>query len=56
MFVKMKGQTQEGIGSVARCYCDIRLESMKGITKPSARTVNSYRSLEGTYLRNVGKH
>jgi len=26
LFVKVKGQTQERFRSVARCYCDIRLE------------------------------
>ena len=52
----MKEQTQEGVRSVAGCYCDIRLEEMKRITKPSARTVNIYLNLEGTYLRIVGKY
>jgi hypothetical protein len=51
-----KDRPQEGIVSVAKCYCDIRLKEMKEITKPSTRTVNSHRRLEGTYLRSVGKY
>ena len=51
-----KDRPQEGIGSVAKCYCDIRLKEMMEITKPSARTANSHRHFEGKYLRIVGKY